>query len=47
MTYYLQIKNYLNKHILGTIYFAIFGTHINYANLMGQNLNLVSRILIL
>ena len=36
------------KHLLRTIYFAIFDTHINYANLIwGQNLNAVSRIVIL
>ena len=32
------IRNYVNKHILRTIYFAIFGSHINYVNLIqGQN----------
>ena len=31
------IKNYVNKHILRTIYFAKFDSHINYANLiLGQ-----------
>ena len=29
------IRNYVNKHILRTIYFAIFDSHINHANLMG------------
>ena len=42
------IRNYVNKHILRTIYFFIFGSHINYANLIwGQNLHAVSRIVIL
>ena len=42
------IRNFVYKHILRTIYFAIFDTHINYANLIwGQNLNAVGRILIL
>ena len=27
------IRNYVNKHILRTIYFAIFDSHINYVNL--------------
>ena len=34
------IRNYVNKHILRTIYFTTFDSHINYANLIwGQNLN--------
>ena len=34
------IRNYVNKHTLRTIYFAIFDSHINYANLIwGQNLH--------
>ena len=42
------IRNFVDRHILRTIYFAIFGTHLNYANLIwGQNLNVVSRIVIL
>ena len=42
------IRNYVNKHILRTIYFAIFDSHINYANLIcGQNLYAVNRIVIL
>ena len=42
------IRNYVNKHILRTIYFAIFDSHINYANLIwGQNLHSLSRIIIL
>ena len=37
-------RNYV-KHILRTIYFAIFDSHINYTNLIwGQNLNAVNRI---
>ena len=42
------IRNYVNKHTLRTIYFAIFDSHINYANLIwGQNLHSLSRIIIL
>ena len=42
------IRNYINKHILRTIYFAIFDSHINYGNLIwGHNVNAVSRIVIL
>ena len=38
------IRNFVNRHILRTIYFAIFDTHLNYVNLIwGQNLNAVSR----
>ena len=34
------IRNYVKKHILRTIYFAIFYSHINYVNLIwSQNLN--------
>ena len=28
------IRNYVNKHSLRTIYFAIFDSHINYVNLI-------------
>ena len=28
------IRNYVNKHTLRTIYFAIFDSHINYVNLI-------------
>ena len=42
------IRNYVNKLTLRTIYFAIFDSHINYANLIwGQNLHSLSRIIIL
>ena len=42
------ITNFVNRHILRTIYFAIFDTHLNYGNLTwGQNLDAVSRIVIL
>ena len=42
------IRNCVNKHILRTIYFSIFHSHISYANLIwGQNLGAVSRIVIL
>ena len=40
----------MNRYIRITIYFAIFDTRLNYANLIyiwGQNLNAVSRIVIL
>ena len=46
MSFY-TIRNFVNRHILRSIYFAIFYTHINYVNLIwGQNLNDVSRIVI-
>ena len=33
-----KIRNYVNFNTLKSIYFAIFGSHINYANLIwGQN----------
>ena len=42
------IRNYVNKLTLRTIYFAIFDSHINYANLIwDQNLHSLSRIIIL
>ena len=42
------IRNYVNKLTLRTIYFAIFDSHINYANLIwGQNQHALSRIIIL
>ena len=42
------IRNYVNKHILRTIYFAIFDSHINYASLIyGQNRHALNRIIIL
>ena len=42
------IRSYVNNHILRSIYFAIFDSHINYANLIwDRNLNTVIRILIL
>ena len=42
------IRNYVNKHILRTVFFSTFDSHINYANLTwGQNLRAVSRIVIL
>ena len=51
MSYYIQclvIRNSVNRHILRTIFFAIFDTHLNYGNLTcGQNLNVVSRIVII
>ena len=42
------IRNYVNKLTLRTIYFAIFDSHINYANIIwGQNLHFLNRIIIL
>ena len=42
------IRNNFNRHVLRTIYYAIFNTHINYANLIWRkNLNAVSGIVIL
>ena len=42
------IRNYVNKHTLRTIYFVIFASYMNYANLIcGQNLHALSRIIIL
>ena len=43
-----KIRNFVNVTILKTIYFAIFDSHINYANLVwAQNSNAMSRILTL
>ena len=48
MSLLYTIRNYVNKHILRTIYFFIFDSHINYANLIwGQNLHAVRRLVIL
>ena len=42
------IRNFVKRHILRTIYFVIFDTHLNYANLIwDQNLNAASKIVIL
>ena len=42
------IRNFVNRPIVRTIYFAIFDSHLNYDNLIwGQNLNISSRIVIL
>ena len=42
------IRNSVDKHILRAIYFAIFDSHINYANLIcSQNLKAVFKIVIL
>ena len=41
-------RNFVHRRILITIYFAVFDTHLKYVNLIwGQNLNVVSRIVIL
>ena len=43
-----KMRNFLNITILKTIYFAIFGSHINYSNLVwGQNSNAISSIITL
>ena len=43
-----KMRNFVNVTILKTIYFAIFDSHINYANLVwAQNSNAMSRILTL
>ena len=43
-----KIRNFVNITILKTIYFAIFDSHINYANLVwAQTSNAMSRILTL
>ena len=42
------IRSFFSRHVLRTIYFALFGTHLNYSNLISdQNVNAVSRIVIL
>ena len=41
------IRNYVNKHILRTIYFAIFDSQINYAMGTKRGQNAVNRIVIL
>ena len=42
-----NIRNYVNFNTLKSIYFAIFDSHINYANLIwGQNVNSGFRIVI-
>lgn len=47
-TLFFTIRDYVNRHNLKNIYFAIFDLPINYANLAwGQNLNDVSRIVTL
>ena len=44
----LKIRNYVNFNTLKSIYFAIFDSHINYANLIwGQNINSGFRIVTL
>ena len=43
-----KIRNFVNITNLKTIYFALFDSHINYANLVwAQNSNAMSRILTL
>ena len=41
-------KNYVNQKILGSIYFEIFDSHLNYPSLIwAQNSNTIHRVLIL
>ena len=43
-----KIKNFININTLKTIYYAIFDSHINYANVIwAQNFNAVNRVSIL
>ena len=43
-----KIKNYVNQKVQRSIYFAIFDTHLNYANLIWvQNSNAVQQTIIL
>ena len=45
-TLLFTIRNYVKKHILRMIYFALSDSHINYANLLwSQNLHSSSRII--
>ena len=47
-TLLFTITNFVNKHILGTIYFAVFDTHINYVDVIwGQDLDALSRVIII
>ena len=44
----LKIRNYANQKILKSIYFGIFYSHLNYANLKwAQNSNAIQQIIIL
>ena len=43
-----KIRNYVNQKVLRSIYFAIFDSHLNYANLIwAQNSNAIQQIIIL
>ena len=43
-----KIRNFVNINTLKTIYYAIFDSHINYANVIwAQNFNAVNRVSIL
>ena len=42
-----KIRNFVNVNTLKTIYYAIVGSHINYANVVwAQNFNAVNRVFI-
>ena len=46
-TLLFKIKNYVNQKVLRSIYFAIFDSHLKYANLIwGQNYNAMQQIII-
>ena len=43
-----KIRNYVNQKVLGSIYLAIFNSHLNYANhIWAQNSNAIQQIMIL
>ena len=45
---FFKIRNYVNQKVLRSIYFLIFDSHLNYANLTwAQNSNTIQRIIIL
>ena len=45
---FFKIRNYVNQKVLRSIYFLIFDSHLNYANLAwAQNSNTIQRIIIL
>ena len=43
-----KIRNYVNQKVLGSIYLAIFNSHLNYTNhIWAQNSNAIQQIMIL
>ena len=43
-----KIRNYINQKVLRSIQFAIFDSHLNYANLIWtQNSNMIQQIIVL